>query len=150
MAHFDESNFFPDSSPGYLVRVIHQYGVAGLDRVFAEEGLTATQWMALVSIHFGFGDTCAALARSLAHDKGAMTRLIDVMEARGWVERSRGAGDRRLVNLALTKAGLGVAMAARRQVIACWNDWLSDWSKDEVKALITVLQRLRLTLEAKS
>jgi DNA-binding MarR family transcriptional regulator len=149
MAHFDESNFFPDTSPGYLVRVIHQLSFAGIDRVFAEEGLTATQWMALVSIHFGFGDTAAALARNLAHDKGAMTRLIDAMEARGWVERTRGDGDRRLVNLSLTDSGLEVAMHARRQVIACWNDWLADWSEDEVRALLVTLQKLRTTLEAK-
>lgn len=149
MPYFDEATFFPDTSPGYLVRVIHQYSVAGLDRVFAEEGLTATQWMALVSIHFGFGNTCAELARSLAHDKGAMTRLIDAMEGRGWVERSRGKGDRRLVNLTLTETGLEVAMHARRQVIACWNEWLADWSEDEVKALLTTLQRLRVTLETK-
>lgn len=149
MAHFDESNFFPDTSPGYLVRVIHQHSIAGIDRVFAEEGLTATQWMALVSIHFGFGDTCAALARSLAHDKGAMTRLIDTMETRGWVERTRGDGDRRLVNLSLTDAGLEVAMHARRQVIECWNGWLADWNKDEVKALLVTLHKLRTSLEAR-
>jgi len=147
MLPFNESNFVPDSSPGYLVRLVNQMSMAGLEQVLAEEGLTASQWMAMVSLHFHFADTCAELARHLAHDKGAMTRLIDSLEQRGWVERNRAEDDRRVVRLALTPEGFEVAMRGRRKVIDRWNHWLGDWSEAEVAALLAVLRRLKTSME---
>lgn len=147
MAFFDDSNFYPDSSPGYLVRVIHQMGMAQLDALFAEDGLTAIQWSALVSMHFGHGGTCAELARHLAHDKGAMTRMIDTLEERGWVERQRDDSDRRVVNLSLTDAGRTIAMRERLKAIACWNGILADWSAEDIAQLIATLTRLRRAME---
>lgn len=147
---FTESTFEPDTSPGYLVRLIQQMSVAALERTLAPDGLTATQWMTMVSLHFGHADTCVALARSMAHDKGAMTRLLDQLEANGWVQRERDTGDRRIVRVSLTPAGLDVAIAAKRKVIDCWNDLLADWSEAEVVDLVATLQRLRRTMEAKA
>ncbi|QKR99462.1 MarR family transcriptional regulator [Sphingomonas sp. CL5.1] len=147
MHPFNESNFIPDSSPGYLVRLINQMSMAGLERALAGEGLNASQWMAMVSLHFHFADTCAELARQLAHDKGAMTRLIDALEERGWVERTRAEDDRRIVRLALTPEGYEVAMRGRRKVIECWNHWLGDWNESEVEALLAMLRRLRTSME---
>jgi DNA-binding MarR family transcriptional regulator len=146
---FTDSTFSPETSPGYLVRLVHQMNVAAIDRTLAEDGLTATQWTTLVSLHFQHADTCVGLARKLGHDKGAMTRLIDQMEARGWVVRQRDDEDRRLIRLSLTPEGTATAIAAKRKVITCWNGILADWSDAEVFELIAMLQRLRRTMEEK-
>ena len=145
---YSDANFYPDQSIGYLVRVCHQLGSANLDQLFADEGLTHIQWSALISIYFGRGETCAALARDLAHDKGAMTRMIDAMEAKGWVERQRDRADRRLNNLTLTPEGVAVAHRCRAKLIACWNTWLHDWDEREIATFIAQLARLRHALEA--
>lgn len=150
MAFYTVDNFFPDSSAGYLVRVCNQLGMAQLDDAFADEGLTGIQWSALISIYFARTPTCATLARDLAHDKGAMTRMIDVLEERGLVERTRDAEDRRCINLSLTPAGEEVTQRCRLKVIDCWNTWLADWSDHEIATLIAQLQRLRATLESAS
>lgn len=147
MAFYSDANFFPDQSIGYLVRVCHQLGSANFDAVFAAEGLTHVQWSALASIYFRRGETCAALARDLAHDKGAMTRMIDALEAKGWVERQRDRGDRRLNNLSLTPAGVAVAQRCREGLIDCWNAWLAGWDDAEVATLVAQLQKLRGSLE---
>lgn len=144
---FTDSTFYPDVSPGYLVRQIHQMSVAAIDRTLANDGMSATQWMTLVSLYFDHADTCAGLARTLGHDKGAMTRLIDQMEQAGWVVRQRDDADRRVVRLTLTEAGRDAAVAAKRKVIDCWNGFLADWSDAEVADLIATLQRLRRTME---
>lgn len=144
---FTDSSFYPDVSPGYLVRVIHQMSVAAIDRTLAEDGMTATQWMTLVSLYFNHADTCAGLARRMAHDKGAMTRIIDQIEANGWVLRQRDPDDRRVVRLTLTDAGRAAALSAKQKVIACWNGFLADWSEREVEDLVHMLQRLRNTME---
>jgi len=148
MAFYTEEAFEPDRSIGYLVRRAHQLGGAALDPVFATEGLTGTQWSALVSIWFGRGATAADLARDLGHDKGAMTRLVDVLEERGWITRERTADDRRCINLALTDDGAAVALRCKTRVVACWNTWLADWPNEEVERLIALLAKLRGTLAA--
>ncbi|WP_019517594.1 MarR family winged helix-turn-helix transcriptional regulator [Sphingomonas sp. Mn802worker] len=146
MSVYTRDTFFPDTSIGYLLRASHQLGYALLDRVCADHGITGIQWSTMIAIHFGMTN-CAALARDLAHDKGAMTRVIDVLETKGLVQRDRDDADRRLVNLSLTQEGDAVAMRCRDGVIALWNAVLADWSADEAASLIAQLQKLRRTLE---
>lgn len=146
MGFYVESDFNPDQSIGYLVRRVNQLAAAESEPVFAAEGLTGTQWSALVSIWFGRGATAAELARDLGHDKGAMTRLIDAIEERGWVVRERAPDDRRCINLALTDEGVAVALRCKRRLIARWNDWLGDWREEDIRMLIALLAKLLATL----
>ncbi len=148
MGFYADSEFAPDVSIGYLVRRAHQLGGAALEPVFAAEGLTGIQWQALVSIWFGRGATAAELARDLGHDKGAMTRLVDTLEARGWITRQRTTEDRRCIQLALTEDGAAIALRCKRRIVACWNDWLADWPESDVTTLIVLLRKLRGTLAA--
>lgn len=147
MVFYREQEFEPECSIGYLVRRAHQLGGAGLEPIFLAEGLSGIQWSALVSIWFGRGRTAADLARDLGHDKGAMTRLIDAIEARGWVKRERTSEDRREIALVLTPAGEDVTLRCRARVVDCWNGWLVDWPHDEILQLIVLLQKLRGTLQ---
>ncbi|WP_445191741.1 MarR family winged helix-turn-helix transcriptional regulator [Sphingomonas sp. Tas61C01] len=149
MAFYSELDFYPDRSIGYLLRRGLQLTSVGLEPVFAPEGITLTQWSALVSIYFDRGTTCAELARDLAHDKGATTRIIDTLVERGWVTRMRHADDRRVINLALTEDGKAVAHHCRIAVIERWNDWLAEWSNDDAATLLRLLQKLHETMQAK-
>lgn len=148
MSFYDTTNFYPDTSAGYLIKMCNQLGLAQLDAAFAELGLTVVQWSALTGIYLGRTPTCAVLAREMAHDKGAMTRMIDALEAKGWVRRDRDSGDRRVINLSLTDAGEALAKRGRLKMIECWNGWFADWSHDEIAHFIAQLQKLRRTLEA--
>ena len=147
MGFYSESNFDPENSMGYLVRRSEQLGTQALEAVFAAADITKTQWSALVAIHFNRAGTCAELARDLGHDKGATTRLVDTLEERGWITRSRGEEDRRQVKLALTPAGHAVAADVRETVIRRWNDWLGDWPEDDILTAIRLRRRLRDTLQ---
>ena len=148
MSFYESSTFEPERSIGYLMRVANTLALARLEPVLALEGLSNTHWQVLVSISFNRGLSCAALARDLSHDKGAMTRLIDGLEERGLVRRERNAGDRRVVDLVLTPAGRDATERGKTQVLACWNDWLAGWAPAEVETLIAQLQRLRTTIAA--
>lgn len=150
MDFYSESSdpeFCADNSIGYLSRRVYQLAQGQLDQEFAPDGITTLQWSALSSIHLDRGNTCAELAREIAYDKGATTRLVDALEQRGWVTRRRDADDRRIVNLALTPAGVDITERCRKRVIRRWNGWLSDWKETEVSQLIQLLQRLRGTLQ---
>lgn len=148
MAFYTPATFLPDQSVGYLVRRCHQLGQQALEPMFARHGLTGMQWSALVAVLLGRATTCAELAHEISYDRGATTRLIDVLEAKGWATRQRDTDDRRVVKLALTEAGAALARQAKDDVIALWNGWLAEWKPDELHALIAQLQRLRDTLDA--
>jgi DNA-binding MarR family transcriptional regulator len=100
-----------------------------------------------MSLWFGRGSTCAELARDLNHDKGAMTRLVDTLEQRGWLTRVRDTEDRRIINLTLTDEGRVIAGRCRVRVVDYWNTVLKDWDKAEVAALVALMQKLRDTME---
>ena len=146
MGFYSDADFTPDISVGYLCRRVHQLAQEGLEPMFAREGLTYNQWHALISVYFARGITPATLARDLSYDKGATTRLIDQLEARGWMTRHREHDDRRLVALKLTAAGEELAHRLRHLVFEAWNKWLGDWPDDDIAAAIATLQRLRATL----
>lgn len=147
MAVYSPENFEPCRSVGYLTKRIYQDVVALVDPIFAEAELSHAQWSALISIHFGSGSTCAALSHEISHDMGATSRMISGLEERGLIARTRSEGDRRVVHLSLTPAGLELASAFRDRLIEKWNDWLSDWAPEDVETLIGYLQRLRRTMQ---
>lgn len=147
MGFYDVPTFGPDRSIGYLIRILNRTCQARMEEVLASEDLTGTQWQTLVLLWFGEDMTCAAIARELAHDKGAMTRLLDELERRGLVVRERGVDDRRQFRVTLTHAGRDLTQRSKARVVALWNRLLDDWDPAEVERLIASLQRLRLTME---
>lgn len=147
MSFYSTDNFYPDSSMGYLARRVFQLSTFGLGDVFEPEGVSLTQWSALVAIHIGRGRTCAELADDIAHDRGATTRLIDTLVERQWVRRTRDDADRRVINLSLTDAGIALMHRCRAGVVDRWNTWLTDWNDDDAADLLRLLRKLRDTLD---
>lgn len=66
-------------------------------------GLTQAQWRLLARIAIDEGARQAQLAELLEMQPISVARLIDRMEAAGWVERRPDPTDRRAVNLYLTE-----------------------------------------------
>jgi DNA-binding MarR family transcriptional regulator len=147
MVYYRSESFSTDTSIGYLIRRIHQLGAALLEPIFEEEGLTGSQWSAMISIFVGEANTCGALAREVGHDKGAMTRLVDQLEARGFIERERDATDRRIVNLTLTDEGRATGLRVKEKVLERWNQWLADMDKGEIDHFLARLQGLKRKLD---
>ncbi|MEG3160041.1 MarR family transcriptional regulator [Sphingomonas sp. LB2R24] len=148
MDFYTTEAFGPDCSLGFLARRINQGVQGALEPLFAVAGPSVTQWSAMVSIWFGRANTCADLARDLAHDRGATTRLVDTLEQQGWVTRTRATDDRRVVNLMLTPEGTAVTLDCRDRAVAYWNRVLVDWDRSEVETMIGLMQKLRGTLES--
>jgi DNA-binding MarR family transcriptional regulator len=134
-------------SIGYLVRRLHNLMLPEVEGRFAESELSFTQWVTLMGLREGIAKTCADIARHLGHDSGATTRMLDQLEARGLVERSRDTGDRRVVNIALTAKGRAAARKLAPRIVDFWNAMLVDFSPAEVTDLIGLLTRLLSRIE---
>src|SRR5437764_8235117 len=65
-------------------------------------GLTRSQWLVINRLHRRPGATQSELAEMLEVEKPTAGRMVDRMEAKGWVERRADGADRRVNRLFLT------------------------------------------------
>jgi DNA-binding MarR family transcriptional regulator len=106
-------------------------------------GLTEAQWRPLWMLKAGRADTPQALARVLGVDAGAMTRMLDRLEAKGLVGRVRSLTDRRVTQLRLTATGEAATEGIPEVVARVNNDYLQGFSREEFEELNALLARMR-------
>jgi DNA-binding MarR family transcriptional regulator len=94
-------------SLGMLLGLVKTEMVRALQRELAAQGveLPYTQFLAMKRLATLGPMSASELARSLDHDAGAMTRLLDQLEGRGYVRRLPHEQDRRTLRIELTAAG---------------------------------------------
>jgi len=139
-----------EESVGYLINRLAQTVTRELDRRMADLGLTDAQWKPLLMLHQGECSTAADLSRMACHDTGAVTRLLDRLEAKGLIRRLRSAEDRRVVNLELTEAGEKIAAEVPKIIIGLANQVLVGFSPDEFAQFKDLLGRALLNARALS
>ena len=92
-------------SVGYLLKQLRNALDRLVDAEMAEHDLTGVQWGPLLMIHYGLGTTAAEIARIGCVDTGAVTRMLDRLEAKGLLRRTPCPKDRRVIQLELTAEG---------------------------------------------
>jgi len=145
---YEPDAFSPGNSIGYLLRRANKLSMACAEAAFAGSEITFTQWIVLALVFNGTAATCAELSRNIGHSSGAMTRLIDQLEARGLLARQRDEADRRVTRLSLTAAGRVTFTDLAACVLDRWNEVLEDFDRGEIVRLIAMLNRLVARLEA--
>ena len=92
--------------------------------------------------------TVAELARETQSDPGAMTRLLDRLEAKGFCRRQRSTDDRRVVRIELTPEGELAAQEVPIVLSEVLNEHLAGFSKTEWSQLKDMLKRMVANGEA--
>jgi DNA-binding MarR family transcriptional regulator len=147
--YYKPSNYMVKNSVGYLMRMTVNRVLPQMEALFEDQELTFSQWTTLVALNDGRITTAGDLAHNICHDAGSLTRLIDQLEKRGFVTRTRSEKDRRVVTLTLTPRGRGVVGALAPRVMNLWNGLLSGFTHQEVDTLINLLTRLVLAAEGR-
>jgi DNA-binding MarR family transcriptional regulator len=115
---------------------------------FAATSISFTQWLALIWLATQQRRVSATrLSEELGHDMGALTRVVDQLERRGFVRRERSRRDRRAVEIAITPAGRRQAGSAKRVILELLNQLVAPFSEREIDTLIALLQRLMQHLQ---
>lgn len=98
----------PEANMGLLFRQVRDAMWAEMAREMALAGhdLTYSQFMTIKYLALDHTVGVTDLARHAQLNPGAMTRLLDRLEARGLIERVADPRDRRAWNIELTDAGL--------------------------------------------
>jgi DNA-binding MarR family transcriptional regulator len=132
----------PVKSIGFLVKRCGGLMSQLAERRFAAERVSFTQWMVIANLGRFDRLTATALSAETCHDLGALTRIVDDLEAEGLVRRERTERDRRVVEITLTPEGRKYLQAGKRLVVELLNSLAEPFSRQELETLIVLLQRM--------
>lgn len=141
-------NYVAEESVGYLMRRVLAAISQEVERELASCDLTNAQWVPLLKLLLGHASTVAELARECHLDAGAMTRLLDRLEAKGLCRRVRSVADRRVVHLELTDAGRDAAQGIPVVLSRVQNTHLTGFSHEEFELLKGFLRRILVNAQA--
>jgi DNA-binding MarR family transcriptional regulator len=92
---------------GYAIGKTNWYMKTLLSRLLGEErcGITTEQWFVLKMINENPGSSQTEIAEISQKDKTNITRILDLLEKRAYIERHRDDRDRRMYRIHLTAEG---------------------------------------------
>lgn len=117
----------------------------GLIEVLRRADLTPTQYNVLRILRGSSPEalTCGQVGERMVTREPDVTRLLDRLEKRGLIERTRDQRDRRVVTIRITPAGLE-SLAGLDQPVADFHvAQLRHMERGEVEALIDLLEKAR-------
>jgi DNA-binding MarR family transcriptional regulator len=130
------------TKPGYLFRRMQQIAVS----IFMEEckafDLTPVQYAALVAIRTHPGIDATRLSAVIAFDRSTLGSVIERLEAKGYLERTPGAEDKRVKLLYLTSAGAALLADAMQSVDRAQARMLQPLKAADRKTLLALLAQL--------
>src|ERR1700688_4792756 len=145
---YDVETYQPSNCAGQLMYRVRAAQMNALDEELARDPdlaaleISAAQYI-IISVMAKRGvDSAAQLCKDLSYDAGAMTRMIDRLEAKGLISRRRCPEDRRLVKLELTASGLAALPKLRACSVRVLNHFLRGFSRGEARQLEAFLVRM--------
>lgn len=139
---YDVKSFQPLTSVGYLLNRLRTELLSAIDRELDPFDVTSAQYIIMSQLAYNMAESASGLCKGIAYDPGAMTRMIDRLEAKRLIRRARSPEDRRAVKLELTDEGKALFPKMRTKVIAVLNHFLRDFTKSEARQLESLLQRM--------
>jgi len=135
-----------DDYIGVVISDVARLLRTAFDRRVRELGITRAQWLALTRLHRHPGISQSDLADLMEIERASAGRMIDRMEANGWVERRALNGDRRVKRVYLTEEAERVHRRIWRVAEATVEGALGDLSTQEAAQLMRLLGRVKKTL----
>lgn len=137
-----------DESIGYLVKQLRSAMERAIEAEFTQLDLTGAQWGPLLALDHGLAQTAAELARLANVDTGAMTRMLDRLEAKGLVRRTRCPDDARVIRLGLTPEGQRLCREIPYGLSRVLNHLLRGFTAPELETFKALTRRMLANAEA--
>ena len=133
---------------GFLVHDIARLMRMNYDRRVKRLGLTRSQWWVITNLYRNDGLTQSELAETLDIERASLGRLLDRLEANGWVRREPCHKDRRAKRVRLANE-VGPVMREMRAIAAgLRHDAMSGFAPEEQEAFVDVLLAIKSNLVA--
>jgi MarR family transcriptional regulator, transcriptional regulator for hemolysin len=137
-----------DDYIGVVISDVARLLRTAFDRRVRRLGITRDQWLVLTRLHRHPGASQSELAEMLEVERASAGRMIDRLEANGWVERRVQRGDRRIKRVYLTPEAERVHRRIWRVAEATVEDALAGLSAQESAQLRKLLARVKGRLVA--
>lgn len=115
------------------------------DGLFRQFDLTSQQYnvLRLLDLHAPAGLQTLELATKLISRAPDITRMLDKLEQRGWIDRTRLANNRRVVEVRLTAAGRELLSRIGDPLDGCHQRQLGHLTEPQLNQLIELLRVAR-------
>jgi DNA-binding MarR family transcriptional regulator len=145
----DPEGEFPAATPDYFFYMLHQTARrrdAAVDEALEPLGLTASRARTLTIIRRLEGCSMNALAKFTTIERTTLTREVDLLVARGLIERTVPANDRRRVSLSLTAEGEAIYESGVPLVVAATRKALKGVDPKRLREFTRLLGVIMLNL----
>lgn len=141
-----ECDLFNEMIPlGRLIQMVNQKKDRLLNEYLSPLDITAAQFSVLCAIHVAKCTTPVTLKTLLSVDPGALTRMLERLVCKGWVERLPNPSDRRGVLLKLTDSGITLCELCRERFGKDLHQELTkNLSAEEASQLEYLLKKILL------
>src|SRR5574343_1949071 len=102
---YSADTYRSQDSIGWLLHRIKQSIVHLADQRLCQHDLTHAQWAPMLRLRLHGPSSTRQRSKDLDVDAGALSRLLDRLEAKGLVLRERSSTDRRVVQVSLSEEG---------------------------------------------
>jgi DNA-binding MarR family transcriptional regulator len=143
-----EENF--EENIGLLIHDVARLLRVLYDRQMASIGLTRSQWWLLTYLYFNEGINQSELAILLDIEKAPLSRLLERMELKGWVNRKIEGKDRRIKTIYLSDSIKPLLASMRDKAADYRKESLSILDMEDLNKLRDLLQILKKDLSKKS
>jgi MarR family transcriptional regulator, transcriptional regulator for hemolysin len=131
---------------GFILHDVARLLRTTYDRRVRDLGLTRSQWWVLTHLFRKDGITQSELAEMLELEKPSLGRLLDRLEAKGWVRRAADARDRRAKRVYLTDAAQTPMRVMREIAAGVREDALSGLSAADQESFVDTLLAVKSNL----
>ena len=133
---------------GFLVHDIARLMRMNYDRRVKRLGLTRSQWWVITNLYRNDGLTQSELAETLDIERASLGRLLDRLEANGWVRREPCGRDRRAKRVRLASEVDPVMREMRAIAAGLRRDAMAGLEPHEQEAFVDVLLAIKSNLVA--
>lgn len=131
---------------GFILNDVARLMRTTFDRRVKPLGLTRSQWWVLNHLFRNDGVTQSELAVILDVEKPSLGRLLDRLEAKGWVRREGDAGDRRAKRVFLTEEVQPAIKAMRTAAAEVRREALAGLPPEDQERFVDILLAIKTNL----
>ncbi|MEL0634371.1 MarR family transcriptional regulator [Pseudoalteromonas carrageenovora] len=137
--HCDRNALLPEQDLGRLVSFLRSRLAAHVDAKLLPMDLTSAQYIVVILLARESVNTLAGLCEYMVYDRGAMSRLLNRLEEKGLINKTKCELDKRSTILSLSEKGKALCPKIMPLVNEVYAQALNGFSEPEKNQIIDLL-----------
>ncbi|WP_373073429.1 MarR family winged helix-turn-helix transcriptional regulator [Sulfurimonas sp.] len=143
----ENKEFNIQESLGFHFTSITVFIKRSIEQLLKPYNLTHLQFSILMNMYKNNISTQKEMLKNTYGDEASITRILDRLEAKGYIKRVRSEEDKRKKKLVLTDEGIELMTEIIKYTGYINNELAKDLKKDEEKEFLRLLQKVHNSLD---